>query len=193
MIASFVARTTAVSMTVYITKRFGVWDQAEESERLFRQVRLNLKPLGGLVRDLLHLPEPENELSMGQLAREVYNQGIKDGFNILQNLPDYSEQLASAAKMACLDMAKMAKELSCSLDVGMPSKKVATSVEKSRSTVVIVSPGVPLKVLGNVNDDSNISTGATVSTGSTDLALKQALMAGWTPSLFQPTSKSGKM
>ncbi|KAH8287696.1 hypothetical protein KR054_011731, partial [Drosophila jambulina] len=125
MIASFVARTAAVTFTVYMTQHVGVWGQAEESERLFRQVSHGLKPLTGLVCGLLPIPQLESEMSMGQMAREVYNRGVKDGFSILQNLPDYSDQLATRTKVACLDLAK---ELSRNMNGGIPSKKVAPPV-----------------------------------------------------------------
>lgn len=170
MIASFVARTAAVTMTVYITSRAGVWGQIEDSDRLYRQVTDGLQPLGGLVRGFLHFPEPESEISMGQLAREVYNQGVKDSFHILQNLPDYSSQLAIAAKVAYLDLAEKAKELSRNMDTEtLLKKEVAPPKEDKRgsqgSTIVIVSPETPLE---EFEED----------TRSTDLAVKKEVKSG---------------
>ncbi|XP_020805794.1 MICOS complex subunit MIC13 homolog QIL1 [Drosophila serrata] len=187
MIASIVARTAAVTITVYMTKRVGVWGQSEESERLYHQVIHGLKPLGGLVRDLLPLPDPEKEMNMGQMARDMYNRGIKDGFYILQNLPKISNQLAIKAKEACYDLAK---ELSGNMGIEIASKKIDPPAEKP-TTFVIVTPGTPLKGLGE-GDGTTTSSTTTTPTSSTDLALKQGVKAGWTPSIFHPSSKNDK-
>ncbi|XP_016951775.1 MICOS complex subunit MIC13 homolog QIL1 [Drosophila biarmipes] len=109
MITTLMARTAVVSIAVYMTNRVGVWGKTEETDRLLQQITRGLNPLFGLLGRALHL-EPTN-LSVGELAREYYNQGVKGTFHVIRNLPNYSEDLADGAKMACLDLVDKAKEL----------------------------------------------------------------------------------
>ncbi|XP_037724205.1 MICOS complex subunit MIC13 homolog QIL1 [Drosophila subpulchrella] len=109
MITTLMARTAVVSITVYMTNRMGVWGKTEETDRLLYQITTGLHPFFGLLRRFLHI-EP-TDLSVGELAREYYNQGVKETFHIIRNLPNYSEDLADGAKIACLDLVEKAKEL----------------------------------------------------------------------------------
>ncbi|XP_017002256.2 MICOS complex subunit MIC13 homolog QIL1 [Drosophila takahashii] len=109
MITTLMARTAAVTMTVYMTNRMGVWGKTEETDRLLQQITTGLQPLVGLLGRVLRF-EP-SDLSAGELAREYYNQGVKGTFQLIRNLPNYSEDLADGAKVACLELVEKAKEL----------------------------------------------------------------------------------
>ncbi|XP_017074534.1 MICOS complex subunit MIC13 homolog QIL1 [Drosophila eugracilis] len=106
MLTTLVVRTVAVSMTIYLTNRVGVWGKTEETDRLLQQ---GLNPLTVLLRRVL--PNEQMDMSMGELAREYYNQGIKGTFHIIRNIPNYSEDLADGAKDKCLDLVQKAKEM----------------------------------------------------------------------------------
>uniref|UniRef100_A0A6P4DWS6 MICOS complex subunit MIC13 homolog QIL1 n=1 Tax=Drosophila rhopaloa TaxID=1041015 RepID=A0A6P4DWS6_DRORH len=73
MLTALMARTTAVSLTVYATNRAGVWGKTEESDRLLQQITKGLHWTGviGLVKRVL--PFEQTDLTVGQLAREYYN------------------------------------------------------------------------------------------------------------------------
>ncbi|EDX17566.1 MICOS complex subunit MIC13 homolog QIL1 [Drosophila simulans] len=109
MFTTLMYRTAAVSMTVYITNRVGVWGKTEETDHLLQQITNGLQPVFGLLRRTLKLEE--SDLSVGELSRKYYNEGVKGTFRIIRNIPNYSEDLADGAKVTCLDLVEKAKEL----------------------------------------------------------------------------------
>ncbi|KRK07044.1 uncharacterized protein Dyak_GE29119, isoform B [Drosophila yakuba] len=96
-------------MTVYMTNRVGVWGKTEETDQLLHQVAKGLHPLAGLLRRVLNFEE--SDLSVTELSRKYYNEGVKGTFRIIRNIPNYSEDLADGAKVTCLDLVEKAKEL----------------------------------------------------------------------------------
>ncbi|EDV46154.1 MICOS complex subunit MIC13 homolog QIL1 [Drosophila erecta] len=109
MLTTLMYRTAAVTMTVYMTNRVGVWGKTEETDRLFHQITGGLHPLVGLLRRVLNFEE--SDLGVGELSRRYYNEGVKGTFRIIRNIPNYSEDLADGAKVTCLDLVEKAKEL----------------------------------------------------------------------------------
>ncbi|XP_043661177.1 MICOS complex subunit MIC13 homolog QIL1 [Drosophila teissieri] len=109
MLTTLMYRTAAVTMTVYMTNRVGVWGKTEETDQLLHQVAKGLHPLAGLLRRVLHFEE--SDLSVGELSRKYYNEGVKGTFRIIRNIPNYSEDLADGAKVTCRDLVEKAKEL----------------------------------------------------------------------------------
>ncbi|KAI8035002.1 MICOS complex subunit MIC13 homolog QIL1 [Drosophila gunungcola] len=106
MFTAFMARTAAVSVTVYVSCRAGVWGKTEDSDRLLQQITTVIHPVTKLVRRVL--PFEQTELSVGQLAREYYNEGVKGTFHIIRNIPNYSGDLAKGAKFTCLELVQKA-------------------------------------------------------------------------------------
>ncbi|XP_039500867.1 MICOS complex subunit MIC13 homolog QIL1 [Drosophila santomea] len=109
MLTTLMYRTAAVTMTVYMTNRVGVWGKTEETDQLLHQVARGLHPLAGLLRRVLNFEE--SDLSVAELSRKYYNEGVKGTFRIIRNIPNYSEDLADGAKVTCLDLVEKAKEL----------------------------------------------------------------------------------
>ncbi|XP_017052123.1 MICOS complex subunit MIC13 homolog QIL1 [Drosophila ficusphila] len=151
MFTTLMARTAALSMTVYLTSRIGVWGKTEESDRLLRQVTTGLHPLTGFLRRVL--PFEQSDLSVGQLAREYYNQGVKGTFYIIRNIPNYSGDLAENAKLGYYDLVQKSQELrhqnigwlNTSKDIGKPKdqlKDPAAGDGLSKEFVVIERPGI---------------------------------------------------
>ncbi|XP_017109771.2 MICOS complex subunit MIC13 homolog QIL1 [Drosophila bipectinata] len=108
MFTNIMARTAALSMTVYMSSWAGIWGQTEETHLLCRKIGQKLEPLSAQIRQRL-LPTEVADMDVAQLARTYYNQGVKGSFQFIRDLPTHSTNLFEWTKATSLKLSSLTK------------------------------------------------------------------------------------
>ncbi|XP_064538413.1 MICOS complex subunit MIC13 homolog QIL1 [Drosophila montana] len=94
MFSTLMARTAAITVAIYFTNRVGVWGNTETADQLYQRLAKGLEPM----RQLLPVKLPaQSELSLR--ARQYYDRGIKEGIQLMRQLPNYAGQLLELARI----------------------------------------------------------------------------------------------
>ncbi|XP_034489900.1 MICOS complex subunit MIC13 homolog QIL1 [Drosophila innubila] len=91
MFSTLMARTAALTVALYFTNRVGIWGNTDASDKLYQHISKRLEPVRQMIPEL-------SKTEIGLIARKYYEFSIKEGYQLMRQLPDYKGQLLELAK-----------------------------------------------------------------------------------------------
>ncbi|KAM8718466.1 hypothetical protein ACLKA7_001642 [Drosophila subpalustris] len=84
------ARTAAITVAVYFSNRVGIWGNTDATDKLYQHISKGLEPVRQMIPEL-------TKTEMTLTARRYYDLGIREGYQLMRQLPDYKNQLLELA------------------------------------------------------------------------------------------------
>nr|XP_014089940.1 MICOS complex subunit MIC13 homolog QIL1 [Bactrocera oleae] len=101
MVIGFLVRASIVVGAAYYSKKLGVWDSPEQSEKLYNEIKESIRPHAKELEKKLpfEVPALPETGEARFLAKHYYNEGVKSTFHFIEMLPCYTGQLLHKAKV----------------------------------------------------------------------------------------------
>ncbi|TDG47465.1 hypothetical protein AWZ03_006057 [Drosophila navojoa] len=108
MVIGLLIRGGLVAGAVYYTRRAGVWGNTEQTDKLYNDVKDQLRPYVQKAKKQLpfELPQLPRVGEMRFLAKHYYNEGVKSSFRFVHMLPCYAGRGLKKAKDTFEEFAK---------------------------------------------------------------------------------------
>ncbi|KAM8710498.1 hypothetical protein ACLKA7_017162 [Drosophila subpalustris] len=92
MLIGLLVRGGLLAGTVYYTRKVGIWGNAEETDKLYNNVKSQLSPYVQQAQKKLpfEVPKLPRAGEMRFLAKHYYNEGVKSSFRFIHMLPCYA-------------------------------------------------------------------------------------------------------
>ncbi|KAM7360288.1 MICOS complex subunit MIC13 homolog QIL1-like [Cochliomyia hominivorax] len=111
MVVGLLIRSGLLIGAVYYTKKAGVWGSPNETEKIYNNIKNELRP---------HMQKIEKQIPFdfpalpqtGEIcfvAKHYYNEGVKKSFNFIEMLPCYTGQMIKKAKSKFEEFAESPK------------------------------------------------------------------------------------
>ncbi|TMW46178.1 hypothetical protein DOY81_008738, partial [Sarcophaga bullata] len=96
----FVIRSGLLVGAFYYTKKAGVWGSPEETEKLYNNIKNELRPHAVRLEKQLpfEIPALPQTGEIRFVAKHYYNEGVKNTFHFIEMLPCYTGQMIKKAK-----------------------------------------------------------------------------------------------
>ncbi|ALC43130.1 CG7603 [Drosophila busckii] len=108
MVIGLLLRGGAVVGAVYYTRKAGIWGSAEETDKLYNNIKAELCPYVQQAKKKLpfEVPQLPKAGEMRFLAKHYYNEGVKNSFRFVHMLPCYAGRGMKKVKDTFEDFAK---------------------------------------------------------------------------------------
>lgn len=108
MVIGLLVRGGLIAGTVYYTRKAGIWGSAEETDKLYNNIKAELCPYVQQAQKKLpfEVPKMPNTGEMRFLAKHYYNEGVKSSFRFVTMIPCYTGRGLKKVKDTFEDFAK---------------------------------------------------------------------------------------
>ncbi|XP_043649252.1 MICOS complex subunit MIC13 homolog QIL1 [Drosophila teissieri] len=108
MVLGLLVRGGLVAGTVYYTQKVGIWGDSAQSDKLYNDIKSELRPhVQKLEKQLpFDVPQLPRTGEMRFLAKHYYNEGVKNTFRFIHMLPCYAGRGLKKVKDTFQDFAQ---------------------------------------------------------------------------------------
>lgn len=101
-------RSGVMVAAFYYSKKAGVWANAEETERLYNDIKGSLQPHVQRIENQMpfEMPPLPQSGEVRYLAKHYYNNGVKNTFHFIDMLPCYTGQMVAKARLSIQEISR---------------------------------------------------------------------------------------